>query len=86
MSTFTSGGTWNIGAGLVGPIFEFGKNKRRVEVEYARTEQAILGYEATVLDAVAAHPILMERPIVVLGSRAVVGRPPEAVSSFLDEG
>jgi len=51
LSTFTSGGTWNIGAGLVGPIFEFGKNKRRVEVEYARTEQAILGYEATVLDA-----------------------------------
>jgi len=51
LSTFTSGSTWNIGAGLVGPIFEFGKNKRRVEVEYARTEQAILGYEATVLDA-----------------------------------
>ena len=42
--------------------------------------------EATVLDAVAAHPILMERPIVVRGSRAVVGRPPEAVGSFLDEG
>ena len=51
LSTFTSGSTWNIGAGLVGPIFEFGKNKRRVEVERARTEQAILGYEATVLDA-----------------------------------
>ena len=32
-------------------LFEFGKNKRRVEVERARTEQAILGYEATILDA-----------------------------------
>ena len=51
LSDFTSGTTWNVGASLVGPIFEFGKNKRRVEVERARTEQAILGYEATVLDA-----------------------------------
>lgn len=51
LSNFTSGGNWDIGAGLTGPIFEFGRNKRRVEVEYARTEQAILGYEATVLDA-----------------------------------
>jgi len=51
LSDFISGGTWNVGAGLVSPLFEFGKNKRRVEVERARTEQAILGYEATVLDA-----------------------------------
>ena len=33
------------------PLFEFGRNKRRVEIERARTEQAILGYEATVLQA-----------------------------------
>ena len=51
LSNFTSGTTWNIGASLVGPLFEFGKNKRRVEVEVARTEQAILGYEATVLNS-----------------------------------
>lgn len=31
------------------------------------------------LDALAAHPILIERPIVVRGDRAVVGRPPEKV-------
>ena len=42
--------------------------------------------EGPVLDAVAAHPILMERPIVIRGPRAVVGRPPEVVSTFLDEG
>jgi multidrug efflux system outer membrane protein len=51
LSNFTSGTTWQIGANLAAPIFQFGKNKRRVEVERARTEQAILGYEATVLDA-----------------------------------
>jgi multidrug efflux system outer membrane protein len=51
LSDFTSGGTWSVGASLLGPLFEFGRNKRRVEVERARTEQAILGYEATILDA-----------------------------------
>ena len=42
--------------------------------------------EGPVLDAVAAHPILLERPIVIRGLRAIVGRPPEAVGAFLDEG
>jgi arsenate reductase (glutaredoxin) len=31
------------------------------------------------LDALAANPILIERPIVMLGNRAVVARPPEKV-------
>ena len=38
----------------------------------------------TLLDALAANPILIERPIVVLGDRAVVGRPPEKVLDLLD--
>jgi arsenate reductase (glutaredoxin) len=35
------------------------------------------------LDALAAHPILMERPVVVHGKRAVIGRPPEKVLEIL---
>lgn len=35
------------------------------------------------LDAMAAHPILMERPVAVRGSRAVIGRPPENVLALL---
>lgn len=35
------------------------------------------------LDALATHPILIERPIVVRGDKAVVARPPEKVLELL---
>jgi len=35
------------------------------------------------LDALVAHPILIERPIVVRGDRAVVARPPEKLLELL---
>jgi arsenate reductase len=37
-----------------------------------------------VLDAIAAHPELLQRPIVVVGDRAVVARPPERVLELLE--
>jgi len=43
--------TWGLSAGLIAPVFNAGQNKRRVEVEVARTEQALLNYEQTVLQA-----------------------------------
>jgi arsenate reductase len=36
-----------------------------------------------VAKAVSAHPILLERPIVVVGDRAALGRPPENVLALL---
>jgi arsenate reductase len=39
--------------------------------------------DAQWLDALAKHPILIERPIVVSGNRAVLGRPPENVNELL---
>src|SRR3546814_7660356 len=35
------------------------------------------------LELLHAHPILIERPIVVLGGRAAIGRPPENVLALL---
>ncbi|MFG6590528.1 arsenate reductase (glutaredoxin) [Sulfitobacter sp. 1A12157] len=39
--------------------------------------------EETLIDAMAAHPILIERPIAFANGRAVIGRPPEAVQALL---
>lgn len=35
------------------------------------------------IKAMAKHPILIQRPIVVKGSKAALGRPPEAVLAIL---
>lgn len=39
--------------------------------------------EATLLAAMAEHPILIERPIAILANRAAIGRPPENVLNLL---
>jgi len=52
---------------------------RKGEAEY---KEHIQGKELSRAEAIAlmvAHPIVIERPIVVNGDRAAVGRPPESV-------
>jgi arsenate reductase (glutaredoxin) len=52
------------------------------ELFKTKFEGRVLGDEEW-LDALVENPILMERPIVVKGERAVVGRPPEKVLDLL---
>ena len=40
--------------------------------------------EDDLVSAVAANPILMQRPVVRRGDRAVVGRPPERIAELFD--
>ena len=40
--------------------------------------------DAAILDAMATHPRLIERPILVRGTRAVIGRPTERLLTLLD--
>lgn len=56
---------------------------RRGEAEWAEAGLGADPSDDAILDAMARHPILIERPILVAGERAVLGRPPEALLVLL---
>ena len=58
-----------------------------------RTDEALYGElglatasRERLLYAITEHPVLLERPILVVGDRAVIGRPPERVLELLRLG
>ena len=57
---------------------------RQGETEYqqAKLDNPDLG-EDELVDAMAAMPKLIERPIAIYGNRAVIGRPPKTVLDLL---
>jgi arsenate reductase len=55
---------------------------RKKEAAAAGIDPASLSQEALIA-AMAAHPIIVERPIVVADGKAVLGRPPEKVLEVL---
>jgi arsenate reductase (glutaredoxin) len=55
---------------------------RKKEATEAGVDPAKLS-EDQLIAAMAKHPIIVERPIVVSGGKAALGRPPEAVLKVL---
>lgn len=55
---------------------------RTGEAVYAELGLEAAGHEQ-LLEAITAHPILLERPIFVVGDRAVIARPPERLLELL---
>lgn len=56
---------------------------RRGEEDYKTAGLTKDSSEKDIVAAMAKHPKLIERPIVVRGRKAVLGRPPENVLEFL---
>ncbi|RUO81469.1 arsenate reductase (glutaredoxin) [Idiomarina tyrosinivorans] len=56
---------------------------RRKEAEYKEAGLTADSSEQQLISAIASYPKLLERPIVVNGDKAEVGRPPEAVLNIL---
>ena len=56
---------------------------RKGEAIYKQLDLKAEQDEAKLISAMSAHPKLIERPIVVKGGKAILGRPPKNVSQFL---
>ncbi len=53
------------------------------EAPYIELDLANATAETALIDAMADNPVLIERPIVVKGEKAAIGRPPENVLDIL---
>lgn len=56
---------------------------RRKEADYTAAGLDKNSSEQQILDAIARYPKLLERPILVTGKGARIGRPPEAIREIL---
>lgn len=56
---------------------------RTKEAPYKDLELAKVTDEQALIKAMAENPVLIERPVVIKGSKAALGRPPEQVLEIL---
>jgi arsenate reductase len=79
----TSPGATQIAALLEKLGMTAGQLVRRGEEAYKTAGLSAESSDEQILAAMAEHPKLIERPIVVKGDRAVLGRPPENVLELI---
>ena len=72
----------DLGRRLGKPVLEFTRVKE-AEFEDAGLDESSSADE--ILAAMATKPILLERPILVRGKNAKIGRPPEDLLQLLDD-
>lgn len=70
-------------AKLEGPLHELVR-RDALFTELELTD-ADLGSEEQILQVLLEHPKLMQRPVLVRGDRAIIGRPKDRVDAFLAE-
>ena len=73
---------------LKGLLVKLGLSPRDIlrdgEEEFARLKlEDPKKTDRELIDAIVKHPVLLQRPIVVRGNRAVIGRPPEKIKQLL---
>lgn len=56
---------------------------RKQETAYKDAGLSSASTEADLIDAMTRFPVLIERPIVIRGDKAAIGRPPESVLDIL---
>lgn len=56
---------------------------RTGEADYKSHYKGKLTNEAAVIEALLKHPKLLERPILINGQKAAIGRPPENILAIL---
>ncbi|MFP6561287.1 arsenate reductase (glutaredoxin) [Paraburkholderia sp. B3] len=65
---------------LGGPLREMIRNGETVYTELGLDSEGLA--DDQLYEAIASHPILLQRPIVVRDGRAMIGRPPENVAAL----
>lgn len=58
---------------------------RRGEAAFKELQLSSNSTNEQLLESMASHPILIERPVVFTNDKAVIGRPPENVLELLDQ-
>ena len=56
---------------------------RKTEAKFKSLDPYILTNEELLIEILTKNPILIERPIVIVGKKALIARPPSLIKSFI---